>query len=180
MLRIGNFKFLLMVFLLVWQSTAPAQDKSGGGAYEEVLLVDKDADYLPSKIIIDKSIPAFGIFKRLGKKVQHFLSLASADISQCKKTEIKFVSILDFHLYLAASHAVHTVTTDSFGHSGKACEGTNTTEAGPATCAFSKETISSLKDITSKKLFRRYLSTVEGATYREANETEKYFDELFK
>lgn len=183
MFGVRNLKFLLLVFLLAWQIPVYTQDKSGGGGVqEEILMVDKNVDYHPSKIKLEE-LPRIGKYRRIGKKVQHFLQLASADISKCKNSELKFTSIRDFHLYLVASHAFHTiqmVTADSFVDSDKTCQQNGSDDKPSSSCAFSKESIDSLKDLIKKKVFHNYLMVIEGASLREAHETEKYFTELFK
>lgn len=175
-------KILLFVFCLAWQGFTYAQiDKGGGGVTEEVLVVDKDHDYIiingPDKFI-EKGIFK-GKLKRFSKKIDEFLTDASNELTTCRNRETKFKTIKEFHLYLSAAHAVHMVTTSSFLPSQEKC-GEETGVSANDTCVLSTPTVQKLKKLMESKHFSNYLFAVEGLSLREAGETKKYFEELFR
>lgn len=188
MLLKTNIIFLLMIGLIFGQEISYAQDKSGGGVTEEeVLVVDKDGDYIiatdPNKLI-GKNIPLKGKYKRFAKVVDKFLSAASKELTDCRGHELKFTSLSEFRLFLVGTHAVHLVTTSSFLPTyNKNCNSSDTAEAVEAakgTCLLSTPTVAQLKSIMNSRHFRNYLFIAEKATLNEAREAELYFKELFR
>lgn len=179
---------LLSLFLFLSPSVS-AQDKSGGGVQqEEVLIVDKDNDYIINEDLT--KIPKDQLKWRMRKfteKVDEFLAEASAELSTCRKKPVEFKTMKSFHLYLVATDAVHITTTTSFlPQVNVDCKNRDdkTDEAKKQkadVCIISTPTTKKLRELVESKRFRDYLAQVEGIhSEGEASLMIKYFKELYR